>query len=136
MEEGYALAMKLQTIFEDKLREEVASLVEAFGPVTKAMRNRAATTALRYMQKTYPDVFFDTTVVTVWDGMTVIEKMAWWWARWFLFRDRERYKMVLDSHNYRNISPPIWAIPEPKKEEFVILNVGIAKSNISRRNYG
>jgi hypothetical protein len=122
-------AMEINNVFIEKMDEEHASLAKAFGKDAARIAAMASSRALEHVRKIYPDAFMEVAETTLWESMSVFEKILW--LANFGFRspcsqDIRAYRIFV-ARALKGKPVPMWAYPEPRTIPIVELNIGIRR---------
>lgn len=122
-------AVALNIEFGERLSEELKSLRQAFGSMAPGLRSRAVKAALEHMVKTYPEAIFAVTEGQLWDDFTIREKIMWYLCIGILAKHRRESSAanVWAAYEREGKNPPLWAVPDPKNEDVIVLRIGLRK---------
>lgn len=132
MSENAAIAAQMQEEFRAKMDEEIKALGEAFGHKAARVQSMATSKSLEYMRKTYPEAFFGTNELSLWDVMSWRDKLLWYLAFGIVGGDEEREKTaekIFVRWVRQGRMPPFWAVPYPKERTIVELRIGLDKKS-------
>jgi len=132
MSENAAIAAQMQEVFRAKMDEEIKALGDAFGSNTARAQSIATSKVLEFMVKTYPEAFFAAHQISLWDVMSLFDKLLWYLTFGIVGGKEEREKMaekVFVRWVNRGEMPPFWAVPYPKEKTIVELRIGLDKKS-------
>lgn len=134
MSENAAIAAQMQEEFRTKMDEEIKALGEAFGYKAARVRSMATDKSLEFMRKTYPEAFFTAQHISLWDVMSLMDKLFWYLAFGIVGGEKEREKAaekIFLRWVRQGRMPPFWAVPYPKERTIVELRIGLDKKSIN-----
>lgn len=115
------------------LRQNLEELSDAFNVQNSTIKKIAADKALESVRAKYPHIHTEAVVMTLWDGMSLMEKVIWWLVK---LLPRGFKRAALEEHlnecdrkcpEQRFVTAPPWLITNPKEEEIISFRIGIRK---------
>lgn len=133
MSENAEVAARMQEEFRSKMDEELKALGDAFGQNTARAQSIATAKVLEYMCKTHPEAFFAAHQISLWDVMSLWDKLLWYLT--FGMGSEEERKRTAEKVFVRWVNrgdmPPFWAVPFPKEKTIVELRIGLDKKSVN-----